>query len=631
MRLPIGAQPLPGGGVAFRVWAPRRDRVEVVIDPAAGRHPIVQLAPEGNGYFSGTVADLGPGARYAYRLDGGERTYPDPASRFQPDGPHGPSEVVEPGTFAWTDGEWRGVAREGQVIYELHVGTFTLEGTFAAATRELPALAELGITIVELMPLADFAGQFGWGYDGVDFFAPCRLYGRPDELRAFVDAAHANGLGVILDVVYNHFGPDGNYLGEFSTDYASTTHVSEWGGSPNFDGDNCGPVREFFLANAAYWIDEYHFDGLRLDATQQIFDDSPTHILAELMQRVEEAARGRRVYVTAENEVQDVKLVKPREEGGFGITAIWNDDFHHEARVALTGRTEAYYSDYRGTPQEFVSALRHGFIYQGQWYSWQKQRRGTPTRGIPPRTFVVYTQNHDQVANSGRGYRGHQLGNPARWRALTALLLLGPNTPMLFQGQEFGANEPFLYFADHDPELADAVRKGRGEFLSQFPSYASDEMQRVLADPGDPETFRRCKLPAEHRREGPWYHLHRDLLRLRREDDVLASPDTTDGAVIGARAFLLRYVRGDWNDRLLLVNLGDQLTICPVNEPLLAPPPGTDWVLTWSCEHPRYGGEGTPPPGPDAWCVPANSAILFRPGDRKREIDERARPTRRTA
>src|SRR5207302_8022588 len=306
-------------------------------------------------------------------------------------------------------------------------------GTLAAAQQHLPALAELGVTLVEVMPLADFPGRFGWGYDGVDLFAPTRLYGTPDDLRRFVDAAHAAGLGVILDVVYNHFGPDGNYLREFSDDYFTDRHDNEWGEAINYDGDNAGPVREFMAANAGYWIEEFHFDGLRLDATQQIFDRSNEHILAVIARRVRQAAGGRRTLLVAENEPQEVKLVRPPERGGYGLDMLWNDDYHHSALVVLSGHNEAYYGDYLGTPQEFVSAAKWGYLYQGQRYRWQKKRRGTPTFDLEPDRFVTFTQNHDQVANSGRGLRCAELTGPGRYRALTALLLLGPGTPMLFQ------------------------------------------------------------------------------------------------------------------------------------------------------------------------------------------------------
>lgn len=609
-RLPVGAEVQPAG-VHFRVWAPRHQRVEVALEGAS--HP---LAPENCGYFSGVVPTARAGTAYRYRLDGTE-AYPDPVSRFQPDGPHGPSQVVDPGAFPWTDRDWRGVRLEGQVLYEMHIGTFTREGTWAAAARELPKLAATGITVLEVMPVAEFPGRFGWGYDGVDLFAPTRLYGNPDDFRRFVDHAHATGLAVILDVVYNHLGPDGCYLTKFSDDYFSDRYENDWGDPINFDGENSTPVRELFIANAGYWIDEFHIDGLRLDATQQIFDASAVNVMAEITRRVREAARGRATLVIAENEPQEVKLVRPLGQGGYGMDALWNDDFHHSATVALTGRSEAYYTDYLGSPQEFVSAVKWGYLYQGQRYSWQRQRRGTPGFGLPPAAFVNYFQNHDQVANSAFGLRMHQLTSPGRYRAMTGLMLLAPGTPMLFQGQEFAASTPFLYFADHKPELAAAVRKGRAEFMRQFPSVATPEMQHRLADPGDPETFERSKLdPAERERHAGMYALHCDLLKLRRDDPVFSSqrPDAVDGAVLGAEAFVLRYFGENGQDRLLVVNLGRDLHLEPAPEPLLAPPEGKRWVTLWSSEHPRYGGAGTPPLETDeGWRIPGHCAVALIP------------------
>jgi maltooligosyltrehalose trehalohydrolase len=611
-RLPVGAE-LTGRGVDFRVWAPRARRVEVVLDDGA---TAVALTPEGGGYHGGLVEAATRGTHYRFRLDGG-RLLPDPASRFQPQGPHGPSQVVDPSAFPWTDAGWRGVGLAGQVLYEMHVGTFTREGTWEAATRELRELARAGITVVELMPVAEFPGRFGWGYDGVDLFAPTRLYGEPDDFRRFVDRAHAVGLGVVLDVVYNHVGPDGSYLQEFSATYFTDRYPNEWGEAVNFDGEGSGPVREFVLANAACWIDEYHLDGLRLDATQQIYDASPEHILAALSRRVRVAAQGRATLLIAENEPQDVRLVQPLEAGGYGLDAVWNDDFHHAAVVALTGLTAAYYSDYRGTAQEFVSAMKRGFLYQGQRYRWQKKRRGTPTLGLPPATFVTFIQNHDQIANSANGYRRHLLTSPGRYRAMTVLMLLGPGTPMLFQGQEFGASAPFLYFADHEPDLARLVRRGRAEFLRQFPALAAPEMQRRLSDPADPATFEQSKLDlSERERHAETYALHRDLLALRREDAVFASQRAggLDGAVLSREAFVLRYFDGAQGDRLLLVNLGRELSIDPAPEPLLAPPGGAHWELRLSSDDPRYGGFGTAPiEGDEGWHLAAESAIVLRP------------------
>lgn len=596
-RLPVGADLQPGGGAHFRLWAPRRRRVSVVLEAGAGAPAEIELAPEEGGYFAAWCAKAGAGTRYRYRLDGGD-LFPDPASRFQPEGPHGSSEVVDPASFEWSDHGWRGLALAGQVIYELHIGTFTRQGTWAAAAAELPALAELGVTALEVMPVADFPGRFGWGYDGVAFFAPCRLYGRPDDFRRFVDRAHGLGLGVLLDAVYNHFGPDGCYLREFAEEYFSVRHKSNWGDTPCFDEPGAGPVREYFLANAGYWIDEYHLDGLRLDATQSIHDDSEPHFLVELGQRVRAAARGRGTLVVNENEPQHARLVRSPEAGGLGLDMIWNDDWHHAAMVALTGQDEAYFTDYRGRPQEFISAAKYGFLFQGQWYRWQYQRRGTPTFDLEPARFVHCLANHDQVANSGRGERPHRLTSPGRWRAMTALLLLGPQTPMLFQGQEFSASAPFLFFADHHAELAQLVEKGRRESVAEFANLALPEVCATMAAPHDPAAFEACKLDHGDR-ERPGHReawlLHRDLLRLRRDDPCFAAQRRggVDGAVLGLEAFALRYFGAAGDDRLLVVNLGGTLHLDPVPEPLLAPPLGARWRVLWSSQDPEYGGIGT--------------------------------------
>ena len=616
-RLPVGAEALPEGGVHFRVWAPRRARVEVVVE-GEGAGAAFELEAEEGGYFSGLVERAGEGTLYRFRLDGGS-AYPDPASRFQPEGPHGASQVVDPARFRWTDDAWRGAGLKGQVVYELHVGAFTPEGTLAAATRQLRELAALGVTCVELMPLAEFPGRFGWGYDGVGLYAPTRLYGAPDDARRFVDEAHRLGLAVILDVVYNHLGPDGNYLAQFSEHYFTDRHKNEWGTALNFDGRHAPPVREFFLANARYWVEEFHLDGLRLDATQSIKDDSREHLLAALTREVRAAARGRETIVVGENEPQEARMVLPYARGGFGLDGLWNDDFHHSAMVALTGRSEAYYSDYRGAPQEFVSSAKYGFLYQGQRYKWQRHRRGTPTYGLAPHTFINFIQNHDQIANSARGLRAHKLTSPARLRAVTALTLLLPGTPMLFMGQEFASSAPFHYFADHEPELAEKVRRGRTEFLAQFRSIATRETRTRLPDPVDAATFERCKLDfAERETHREVYELHRDLLSLRRADAVFSAqePRALDGAVLGAEAFVLRYFGRDGDDRLLVVNLGADLSLNPAPEPLLAPPQGKVWRTLWSSEDYAYGGTGTPPlETKNNWCLPGESAVALVPAD----------------
>ncbi|MGE0260511.1 MAG: alpha-amylase family glycosyl hydrolase, partial [Alphaproteobacteria bacterium] len=496
--------------------------------------------------------------------------------------------------------------------------------SFEAAARELPELAATGVTCIELMPVADFPGRFGWGYDGVNLFAPTRLYGRPDDFRRFVDRAHAHGVAVILDVVYNHFGPDGNYVSCFSQSYFTGRYENEWGDPINFDGPGSGPVREFFLANAGYWIDEYHLDGLRLDATQQIFDASDDNIIAAVARRVRDASNGRATFVVGENEPQHARLVRSPARGGYGLDALWNDDLHHSAMVALTGRREAYYSDYRGAPAEFVAAAKYGFLYQGQHYVWQGKRRGTPALDLPAEAHVVFLQNHDQVANSARGLRIHALTSPGRWRAMTAYLLLMPGIPMLFQGQEFAASTPFLYFADHSPDLVEAVRRGRAEFLAQFPGIADPEAQRRLDNPAAEETFRRCVLDlSERERHAPAYAMHRDLLALRRDDPVLSRrPARVDGAAIGAQGWMLRFFAGGSaegaatdGDRLLIVNLGIDLALAPMPEPLLAPPEDRAWDIRWSSERSAYGGGGTPPLYRDGvLCIAGESAVVLSPG-----------------
>jgi maltooligosyltrehalose trehalohydrolase len=620
-RYPIGVELAPAAGGAAsvrahaRVWAPGKRTVEFVACGADDSRAYTPLTDEGNGYFSGLVDGVSAGARYRFRLDGGE-SYPDPASRFQPEGPHGPSEIVDPTAFVWTDDAWRGASIEGQVVYELHVGTFTPGGTYRDVIARLPEIVDLGATVIELMPVADFAGRFGWGYDGVDLFAPCRLYGGPDDLRALVDAAHQHELAIILDVVYNHLGPDGNYLTCFSRDYLSSV-ATEWGDAINFDGNDSGPVREFFTSNARYWIDEYHFDGLRLDATQQIWDKSEPHILTEIGAVVREAANGRATLLIAENETQHARLVRDTSAGGYGLDALWNDDFHHSAHVAATGHAEAYYTGYRGSAQELISCARYGYLYQGEWYEWQHHRRGTPAFDLPPTAFVNYLQNHDQVANSSAGARMHRTSSPGRVRALTMLLLLLPQTPMLFQGQEFAASAPFLFFADHTAELAAAVRKGRRDFLKQFASIATPEGAARLDDPADPETFVRCKLDwTERTRNTQALDFHRHLLALRRTDPVLSRQQrgAVDGAVLAEHAFVLRWFGTAGDDRLLIVNLRDRLHALPAAEPLLGLAPSQQWATLFSSEDTKYGGWGTPSlDGKSAMWIPAESAVLLMP------------------
>jgi maltooligosyltrehalose trehalohydrolase len=608
VRLSAGVHLQNDGRAHARVWAPACRTLEFVVGDRGDSSPSFSLTREADGYFSGFIPSVSAGNTYWFRLDG-KNLRPDPSSRYQPEGPHGPSVIVDPDAFKWTDADWPGLTPAGQVLYEMHVGTFTPEGTWASAAAQLESLVELGITAIEMMPVHDFAGQFGWGYDGVDLYAPTRLYGRPDDLRRFVNRAHAVGLGVILDVVYNHLGPDGNYLEEFAPEYFTDRYTNDWGRALNFEGP--AGARRFFVENAGYWIDEFHFDGLRFDATQDMHDASDEHVIAAMVRRAREAAGSRSILLIAENEPQHARIVNDPTAGGYGMDALWNDDYHHAATVALTGRREAYYLDYTGSPQELVSCAKYGYLYQGQWYIWQEKGRGTPALDLPPTAFISYLQNHDQVANSPFGRRIHQLASPGRHRALTALTLLGPWTPMLFQGQEFSASTPFLYFADH-PGLRDAIAHGRREFLQQFPSLKDPEIDRALPSPTARETFEQSHLKLEERSlHADAYALHQDLLKLRRSNPVIRQPRRVDGAVLSANALALRLF-GESGDRLLCVNLGADLDLRPVAEPLLAPPSGGQWRLLWSSESARYGGQGTPPLNlQKAWHVPGEAAILL--------------------
>jgi maltooligosyltrehalose trehalohydrolase len=593
---------LDADGVAhFRVHAPGRSSVEVVLGegPAAR---VVALAPEEDdtGAWSGVVPDARAGALYRYRLAGETEDLPDPASRFQPQGPFGPSELVDH-RFEWTDAEFPGVPPRGRVLYELHLGTFTPEGTWDAARAHLSDLARLGVTVVELMPINQFAGARGWGYDGVLWYAPSHQYGRPDDARRFVDDAHRLGLCVILDVVYNHLGAVGNVLHRYSPRYMSKV-ATEWGDALNFDDGPSPPMRELALENVAYWVDEFHFDGFRFDATHSIWDKTDPHIVKEATAVARAAAGGKKLYVIAENETQDARIARPVDRGGLGLDALWNDDFHHTSQVALTRHREGYFSDYEGLAREFVACVRYGYLYQGQRYCWQDKNRGRSTRGLPPRAFINYIENHDQIANYGLGERLWSRSAPGRLRALTALMLLGPGTPLLFQGQEWWASARFNYFVDFDPQMNGLVKTGRADFLQQFPRFKSPEARDRFPDPSAVETFASSRLDWAER-ASPMHArvlaLHRDLLELRREDPTLRREGedgvVVDGAALSDDAFVIRFFGAPsegGEDRLLLVNLGRDLEPRSLAEPLVAPPDGSRWRTAWSSDDPRYGGQG---------------------------------------
>ncbi|HEY7189858.1 MAG TPA: malto-oligosyltrehalose trehalohydrolase [Vicinamibacterales bacterium] len=596
-------------GTLFTVWAPRHTSVAVVVDDVA--HDMERLP---DSYFRLHLPGVGAGRRYWYQIAEGRR--PDPVSRFQPDGVFGPSMVVDDDAFDWSDDGWPGaVPAHRQVIYEMHVGTFTPAGTWAAAQERLRALASIGITTIEVMPIAEFGGRFGWGYDGVFFFAPFHHYGTPDDAKRFIDAAHAAGLAVILDVVYNHIGPVGSVLQDFGDQYFAA-HESEWGRGFNLDGADAAPVRQFMRANVLHWIADYHFDGLRFDAIHAVVDRSPEHLIDELTRCCREACAPRRLFMVAENEAQEVSYLTGGDKGLAGVDATWNEDWHHSIFVALTGRREAYFTDYAGTAAELAAMARWNLLYQGQWYSWQKKGRGTDARHLPSSSFVSFLENHDQVANTGFGTRLCDEVGASLWRAMTAVLLLGPQIPMLFQGQERASTEPFTYFADHEGDLAEAVRKGRMEFLSQFASLRDRGIQRLMPAPSDASAFHRCQLRwTESRNAAETLKLHADLLALRRNDPVLSTLGTPDTAIASAAptasVLILRYQR-EHDERLILLNL-NALTTLEMSDPLLAAPSGQKWDMTWCSDHADYGGRGIVESfGEGQWKLQPHCAWLLR-------------------
>lgn len=620
---PIGAEVFPKG-VHFRVWAPDHKKVDLAIEDDPSAPFYLPMKKEKNGFFSLMTDKACEGTLYRYRLSG-SLLCADPASRYQPLGPASPSCVINP-QFNWTDRGWKGIHPQNQITYEMHIGTFTKEGTFESAAKELLYLADLGITLIEIMPIGDFPGHFGWGYDGVNLFAPSHLYGEPHQLKTFVNKAHKLGIGVVLDVVYNHLGPEHNELIHFSREYLSDIFETDWGKAINFDSPYS---REFFLTNAAYWIEEFHFDGLRIDATPAFFSSTPLHILQELTQVVKKAGGKRKTIVIGENESQDTNLLRSYQEGGYGFDMIWNDDFHHSAYVRLTGKREAYFTDYLGSPQEFISALKYGFLYQGQYYSWQKKSRGTPFLGLPFHSMMIFLENHDQVANSGYGKRLHQKSDPGNYKVLTALFLLSPNNPLIFQGQEFNSSKPFCYFADHSPNLSFLVKKGRKKELAQFPRLKIAEVQKILPSPEDPLTFTQCKLDHMERVKNEKQLLfYKDLIHLRKTDSVFSRPDHVkiDGAVISQDAFIIRFFSEKWGDRLLIVNLGPDFYFSPAPEPLLVAERDREFEILWSSESLRYGGDGTPSLNVPYWKMLGHSAIVLhsvlkkqeRPNEKKR-------------
>ena len=591
----LGAWP-DAGDVSFRVWAPSWNRVELLFDPGLTSSRRRTLAPTGDGMFSGRFNDVAAGDRYAYLLDG-EGPFPDPASRFQPQGVHGPSAVVDPHTHAWSDRGWRGVPLSDAILYELHVGTFTPQGTFAGVTEQLPYLRELGVTVIELMPVADFPGSRNWGYDGVSLFAPSRVYGHPDDLRRLVDRAHGLGLAVVLDVVYNHFGPDGAYASVFSPWYFSTTHTSPWGAAVNLDGEGAGPVREFFIENALHWLHEYHLDGLRLDATHGLIDDSPRHFVAELASRARAAIPERTLLLMAEDERNLAAIVRSPQEGGWGLDAVWADDLHHHLRRRSAGDSDGYYEDFSGSIADLAATICHGWFYRGQVSVHRGTPRGTDPAGVPLERMVVCLQNHDQVGNRPFGGRLHHQIEPALFRALSALLLFLPETPLVFMGQEWAASSRFLYFTDHHADLGRLVTEGRRAEFSRFAAFADPATHARIPDPQAYATFAASRLVWEERLALPHagvLDLYRTLLRLRREEIVLQRPfdviDIDDSCLVLVRG------AGPEGALLLVVCLGPprRVDLAPWQSRALR----GRWEVVLTTEESRFCGQ------PDAAAAP---------------------------
>lgn len=565
--MPFGTELLPDGRVRFRLWAPAAEHVELCLG-SGEVEATLRMAAEQEGWFGIITDKAAVQTRYRYRIDGDMRV-PDPASRFQPDDVHGTSEVIDPRAYTWRDGGWRGRPWEEAVIYELHVGTFTPAGTFAAVRDKLDHLVELGVTALELMPVADFPGARNWGYDGVLPYAPDSRYGRPEDLKALVDAAHARGLMVLLDVVYNHFGPEGNYLHVYAPQFFTERHHTPWGAAINYDGDDSRWVRQYFIHNALYWLEEYHFDGLRLDAVHAIVDDSAPDILVELAERVR-ATFGdtRHIHLVLENDHNAARyLARDERQQPRWYAAQWNDDIHHALHVLLTGERSAYYMDYADDPVHHLGCcLVDGFAYQGQQSRYRDDRpRGERSVELPPSAFVTFLQNHDQVGNRACGERIGQLVGPEPLRAALSLLLLAPSPPLLFMGQEWNSARPFLFFCDFGPELAASVVNGRREEFARFPEFSDPAARERIPDPTDVETFRRSLLDwdavelPEHR---AWLALHRELLALRRSRLVprlhgMQARDKTCTKLTD-RALSARWMLADGAELYLLANLGPE-------------------------------------------------------------------------
>ncbi|MEA2783162.1 MAG: glycogen debranching enzyme [Rhodospirillaceae bacterium] len=586
--MPYGAELQPDGRVRFRLWAPAAERVELAID--GNPEILLPMAALGQGWHELMTEQARPGTRYRFQLPGGLRV-PDPASRFQPADVHGPSEVIDPASHAWRDQAWLGRSWEEAVLYELHVGAFTTEGSFRAAIDRLSHLAELGVTAIEIMPVADFPGRRNWGYDGVLPYAPDSSYGRPEDLKALVEAAHARGLMVLLDVVYNHFGPDGNYLPAYAPQFFTERHKTPWGAAINYDGADSGPVREFVIHNALYWMEEFHLDGLRLDAVHAIIDDSPKHLLDELAERVRGLAGGRPVHLLLENEENEARRLA-RDDRGRPVwyTAQWNDDLHHVLHTAATGEDGGYYIDYRGDTAKLGRALAEGFAFQGEMMNYRGKPRGESSGHLPPTAFVAFIQNHDQIGNRAFGERLGHIAPEVAVRAVASIYLLLPEVPMLFMGEEWSARQPFLFFCDFAGELGAAVREGRRREFAKFPEFRDPQTRERIPDPQADETFASAKLDWDDLTREPhagWLDWYRRVLAMRRQTILPILPNIPGHAgryeVLGDGAVIVRWRVGAGGELRLDANLSSASA-----EGF----PGISGVLFWQEGHVEKGTFG---------------------------------------
>lgn len=559
--MPFGVCLLPSGKIRFSLWASAVKQVELILENDSGEKTVLPMHALADGWFQLETLPLQAkaGTLYHYRLDNGLEV-PDPASRFNPQNVHGFSQVVDATAFSWQDDNWQGRPWHEAVIYELHLGTFTNEGTFTAAIQRLDYLVELGITAIELMPVADFSGTRNWGYDGVLLFAPTHSYGTPDELKALVQAAHTRGLMILLDVVYNHFGPDGNYLHAYAPQFFSESHHTPWGAAINFDGNDSRIVRDFFIHNALYWLEEYHFDGLRLDAVHAIIDNSRPDIVTELATTVHEKfGHTRQIHLILENDANIASYLQQES-----IAAQWNDDIHHALHVLLTKECDGYYADYANQPTRHLArCLAEGFAFQGEPSPFRNgQRRGEPSKHLPPSAFINFTQTHDQIGNRAYGERIAMLAQPKPLQIALAILLLAPSPPMLFMGEEFAATTPFQFFCDFQGELATAVTEGRREFAG-FAQFADSAARARIPDPNDSATFERCKLDWNCLDEPPhkaWLEYYQHLLTLRHTHIVPHLVGISGGGVfelIGVSGLSVRWCLADGAQLTLLANLGD--------------------------------------------------------------------------